>query len=528
MRQALLASRNRELAGTSRGTHIGAPLQGWNTRDSLAQMGPLFAIQMENLFPGTSDVRLRNGSVNWANRAAAGDIKSLYSFQSNTAGTNKLFACSDNGIYDASAGGAMGVAVSSLTNGLLEMVNFTNSAGTNYLWGVNGADKVKTYNGTTWADLDGVSVPAITGVTVTNLNFCWIFKRRIFCIEKNTMNAWFLPVDSIAGAMSKFPIGGLFSRGGYLLAGCSWTLDGGNGPDDYCVFITSEGEIAVYAGVDPSTSGSFGLIGVFYVGRPVGRRCFVRVGGDVWVATALGLIPLSKLARGEPFAPKMAVSDPIRPTWSQAVAAYGSQSGWELEVHPLQQALVVNIPLGGGLARQFVINVLTGAWSQFTGWNALCFTAHNNTMYFGGASGVVYEAWSGPTDNGQPIVGQVVQAYNYFQKRSGTSQVKLIRPIISFNGGVEIRAAIYTDFTFGDYTTVIPVDTSLTTAPWDITPWDTGIWSSAALAVAQLRWMHVSARPGFAIAVALQFSSSFATLMTWSGTDYQFADGGVM
>lgn len=492
-------------------------------------MDPLFAVQLDNLFPGTSDVRLRNGSVSWANRAAAGDIESLYSFQSNTAGTSKLFACSDNGIYDASAGGAMGAAVSALTNGQLEMVNFTNSAGTNYLWGVNGADKVKTYNGTAWADLDGVSVPAITGVTVQNLNYCWIFKRRIFCIEKNTMNAWFLPVDSIAGAMSKFPVGGLFSRGGYLLSGCSWTLDGGNGPDDYCVFITSEGEVAVYAGVDPTVSTGFSLIGVFYVGKPVGRRCFVRVGGDVWVATALGLIPLSKLTRGEPFAPRMAVSDPIRPSWSQAVAAYGSQSGWEMEVHPLQQALVVNIPLGAGLARQFVVNVLTGAWAQFTGWNALCFAAHNNTLYYGGTLGVVYESWSGSSDPGTvPIVGQVVQAYNYLGKRSGTSQIKLARPIISYNGGVEIRAAVYTDFTYGDYTTIVPPDLAIVSSPWDITPWDVSIWSSAALAVAKLRWMQVSARPGFAIALALQFSSSLATLMTWSGTDYQIADGSLM
>lgn len=529
MRTALLSDRKREVAGTSRAAHIPAPVRGWNSRDPLADMNPQFAVQMANMFPGAGDVRLRNGAISYATRAGAGNIKTLVSFQANTSASSKLFACSDNGIYDATAGGAMGAAVSALTNGTIEFVNITNSAGTNFIWGCNGSDKVKTYNGAAWQDLDNASVPAITGIAVQNLNYCWLFKRRIFAVEENSMNAWYLPVDSIAGVASKFPVGGLFHRGGYLLAGTNWTLDGGNGPDDYCVFITSEGEIAVYAGIDPATSSSFSLIGVFYVGKPASARCFIRIGGDIWVATALGLIPLSKLVQGAPFAPKMAVTDVIRPTWAFVMQNYRTQAGWDMEVYDNQNALLVNIPTSDGTSNQFVMNVLTGAWAQFTNWSALCFLQYNNALYYGDRTGTVWQAWTGATDpNGQAIVGQVIQSYNYYGKGSGTTQIKMLRPVFSINNSTELQIGISVDYMFADYTSIIGADYSILTSAWDAAPWDTSYWSTAAYGIPQLYWRSVSAKPGFALATELQFSTSKATLVSWSGTDYQIADGSLM
>jgi hypothetical protein len=38
-----------------------APIGGWNARDSLAEMQPLDAVQMNNFFPTPTDVTLRKG-----------------------------------------------------------------------------------------------------------------------------------------------------------------------------------------------------------------------------------------------------------------------------------------------------------------------------------------------------------------------------------------------------------------------------------------------------------------------------------
>ena len=91
---------------------------------------------------------------------------------------------------------------------------------------------------------------------IVNLNN---FKRSIYFLKKNSMSFFYLPIDSITGTVSEFPLGALFSKGGYLMAMGTWTIDGGFGTDDYCVFISSEGQAVVYKGTDPSSSTTWAL-----------------------------------------------------------------------------------------------------------------------------------------------------------------------------------------------------------------------------------------------------------------------------
>ena len=42
---------------------IPAPLGGWNARDSLANMDPMDAVQMDNFFPTPNDVALRKDFI---------------------------------------------------------------------------------------------------------------------------------------------------------------------------------------------------------------------------------------------------------------------------------------------------------------------------------------------------------------------------------------------------------------------------------------------------------------------------------
>lgn len=51
-------------------------------------------------------------------------------------------------------------------------------------------------------------------MTPEDLNYVWVYKNRLFFVEKDSLNAWYLPVDSIGGAAEKFPLGGVFTRGG--------------------------------------------------------------------------------------------------------------------------------------------------------------------------------------------------------------------------------------------------------------------------------------------------------------------------
>jgi hypothetical protein len=45
---------------------------------------------------------------------------------------------------------------------------------------------------------------------------------------------------------------GVFKYGGYLLCGTSWSISSNSGLYEVCVFITSEGEVAIYDGLNPA------------------------------------------------------------------------------------------------------------------------------------------------------------------------------------------------------------------------------------------------------------------------------------
>jgi hypothetical protein len=117
-------------------------------------------------------------------------------------------------------------------------------------------------------------VGAFTGVNPATLTSVWEHKSRLWFIESGTLSAWYLPVDSRTGAAVEFPLQGVFHKGGVLTIGATWSVDSGSGLDDLQVFITDQGEVAVYAGTDPSDATKWAVVGIYQIGRPMGRKAF--------------------------------------------------------------------------------------------------------------------------------------------------------------------------------------------------------------------------------------------------------------
>lgn len=519
MRQALLSNRQSQSAAEPILTSLPAPVRGWNTRDPVNTLRPEYAQVLENWYPTQGEVLLRGGSLDHATGAGA-SVRTLISFP-RPGTTTQLLAATNSGIYNVTAGGAWPAVAQALTDGRFEHVIMTNSAGTNFLWGVNGVETAKMYDGTTW------STPTITGVTTSNLNWCWLFKRRIFAIEKNSMNAWYLPIDSIAGVAAKLPLGGIFKRGGVLLSGAAWTLDGGRGIDDYCVFVTSEGEVAVYQGVNPASATDWSLVGVFFAGRPPSRRCFTDYGGDLALITEMGIIPLSRLVANALLRPSEALTDAIRPTFSDLVRENKSNSGWTILIYPAVNALIVNVPQANSVSVQVVMNIITGAWCSFDSWNAECFTVHEGVLYFGTFAGSVVKAWDGvlTSDNGTDVLGTVLTAgYRFYGARQ--SQVGMLRPLFSSDGTFELRLGLVADYDVPEITSTIPRGVAPGISVWGTAVWGTAVWGGG---LARWKsWYHVSSEPGASIALYLQAASNDATITAWSGTDYQVKRAGWM
>jgi hypothetical protein len=506
---------------TARTTTVPAPVGGWNARDSLAAMQPLDAVVMDNFFPGTSDVSLRPGSSNWLTGLPS-NARAFLPYNKPIGGT--LFVSTSTGIYDATSSGPAGSAVTTCTNGEWNSVSFINTAGA-FLVAVNGVDKLKLYNGTSWINVDATSTPAITGVVTSNLENLCLHKRRLWFTEKSSMDLWYLATDAIGGAATRFPVGPLFARGGRVVAVASWTIDGGKGVDDLLVIVSSEGELAVYQGTDPASPANFALVGVYYVGEPIGKRCLTRYGGDLLYLSKQGCFPLSKQLLSATIDRSQAISFKIDGAFLAATTAYGGVSGWEAVIYPDANALIVNVPISDdNISYQYIMNNITKAWCRFVGWNARCFTVFNGELYFAGQT-TVKKAWGGLSDSGLSITGQIAQAYNKLGV-GGQKSVSLARTNVAVEGQATLALSLDVDYKGNAaYTqnTYLPL---LGTGLWDTSLWDTVVWSSDINSV-ESKWLTVPNDLGYLYSLKMQLVTSTARF-SWTSTDFAVRPAGIL
>jgi hypothetical protein len=409
--------------------------------------------------------------------------------------------------------------VSGLTNSRWEYVNITTSGGS-YLYAANGVDAPRLYDGSSWTAITGVSTPAITGVTTTSLVVPTLFKNRLWFIQKDTLKAWYLPTASVGGAANVLDLSSVARNGGTLIAMATWTIDAGYGVDDNLVFVTDQGEIIVYRGTDPSSASTWALIGVWQVGAPISRRCVAKYGGDLLVITLDGLIPLASALQSSRLDPQVALSDKIQGAFAAATRQYKGNFGWGLLYNPLNNALIVNIPVSTGAQQQFVMNNITKAWSRFTGWYANCWALLDDTPYFG-TNGVVAKAWTTDyADNDTAIPTRALQAFNYFETRGVIKYFTRGRPTIYSNGVPAISIGVNVDFQTAD------IVGALSFSPTAYGLWDTGLWSQALWGSDTVVTNNFVGLQGIGYCAAVNFNSSSKNLtLEWASTDIVYQLG---
>jgi hypothetical protein len=248
-----------------------APVKGWIQSENLAASTPNGASVLENFRPTTRGIVPRGGS----SRHATITTKCVSLMVWSSGGTAKLFGTNDSSIFNITSPvdplTPPAADVTGLASGFFSSTMFAVAGSGDYLVAVNGTDDRRLYNGSTWA-----TTPAITGVASNTLSHVWAFKNRLFFIQKNTLNAWALEVDTIGGAATQISLSGIFKRGGVLLFGETWSLDSGDGLDDLCVFATSNGEVALFSGTDPGNASAWELSGRYDIGKPLGQNCTMK------------------------------------------------------------------------------------------------------------------------------------------------------------------------------------------------------------------------------------------------------------
>ncbi len=495
----------------SRATSLPPPVGGWNTLDALADMPTEDAVTLDNWFPDADRVSVRRGYVAWVTGFPAA-VETLMPYQP-PSGATQLFAAAGTAIYDATAPGAVGAAVvSGQTNARWQWAQMT-TAGGHFLFACNGADTPQVWDGSTWANT------TITGPTVDNLAWVNIHQRRMWVGEVDSLRGWYLAPNAIGGAATFFDFTGLASLGGSLLGLGTWTRDGGSGPDDLAVFLTTEGEALIYAGNDPASN--WALVGIFRLGRPLGRRCMIRAGAELMVMTDLGFVSLSDVLpvdRAQQSA--AAFSRKINPTVVSQARTYFADFGWQAFLYPSSNMAIFNVP-NFGTNQQYVFNTITRAACRFVGVDAKCWGLLGNSAYFGGTN-AVYLFDSGVTDADAAVDAMAVQAFNPFGSAAQKKAFKRAQAIL-----VADDAPAYAVDMVTDYRTQAPLPPlsapAFSAARFDEARFDESVFGGEAV-FDNSRGVRGVGR----VAAVRLHSASLNTRPSWLATNVQFIPGGTL
>ena len=471
-----------------------------NRNLAMAASGPPGAAVMRNFFPTATGCVLRRGLE--AQTDIGAPVEAMFSYVNGA--QNDFFAATSSQIFRIS-GSPVSVA-SGKTSGGWSVVQFATAGGV-FLIAVNGADEAIQYDGVTWS-ATSITFPAGAGVSTSDLAFVWAYKQRLWFIQKDSLDAWYLPVDSIGGQLTKLPLGGVFTLGGELQWGQAWSLysGGAGGLSEQCVFVTTEGEVAAYQGANPSSATDWAKVGTYRTGRPMGRRAFVRAGGDLLIATTVGLVSLAAASQADYAAlGRLAVSHPIEDEWAQAVRQRG-ETGWVCETWPNGQMITVCPPFSGTYSPVvFATNTNTGGWCEFTGWEVSAARAFDGFLYIGNSAGVIAQAWAGGLDLGNSYVGELVPLFSDLGMPASRKFPKLGRVTYRSTGnGNERLTAVF------EYRSELPPppdsNPSENGAVWGSAAWGDAVWGETASRDVFSVWRGVGGS-GSMVSIGIQITS---------------------
>jgi len=482
---------------------IPAPINGWVISENLATPMEASAKVLDNWTPTTSGIAVRGGHRLQATLDAA------VTHLANYTGTSEaLFACTAAKIFDVTAPASATVtptaSVTGQTGGDYSTAMF-NIVGTDYLYFVNGRDDAQLYNGSAFATINAASSPiSITGVDTADLSHVSVYAERLFFVEKNAIRAWYLPVASLGGAANSFSLGGVFRKGGKLLFISSLSGDSGEGMDDRIVFVSDEGEAAIYQGTDPAVAANWSLMGVYDIPKPLGKNSHIRAGGDLLIGTEAGIIPLTSAIQQDIAAVAgAAVSRNISSYWQDKASRISGD--WDMVKTLSNNLMIIAQPDDPDLA-SLVVNLQTGAWARWTGIETQCLGMYDDDAYCGDGNGRIYQMDSTGSDNGAAYTARYLGSFDPMGAPGMTKTVINARPVFEASSTFFPKLVFAADF--DETASSPPASPSVEVSDgWDTGLWDAALWDGGKITTSIVsEWISQGAT-GIYLAPELQVSS---------------------
>jgi hypothetical protein len=475
------------------------PMRGLVTAEALAAARPGGALRLENWFPTKTGARLRGGSAKYAT-ISTGPVLRMFTYKSGS--LEKFFASDATKVFDvtsvADPAAIPSPAISGQTSGYYSTAQMA-TAGGDFLSICNGTDTPRYFDGTAWAahTLTGYATPAA-------FNFNFTFLNRLWFIPKDSRSVYYLGVDAINGALTEFSLNGVFQEGGFLVGAYPWSRDSGSGLDDNLVFVSSTGEVAVYQGDNPSVAAQWQKVGIYQITPPLGPNAIMRAGGDLLLAVEAGIVPLSKAVETDVAGLSLAsTTAKIEPDWKVDVVARKTLP-WEIVKWPINNMAIVSLPIANaGLERAcWVVNLETGGWAKFTGWDTRCIAHYDGYGYFGTNDGTIHRMEVGGSDDGIPYVCTYIGLPDHLKEPGVHKVLHSVRSV--FRASTPFKAKVSASVGYNIQIPQPPASVAdFATYEWDSGLWDQATWDSAGALVTKSIWASVG-RSGFVISPQVQ------------------------
>lgn len=492
-----------------------SPIGGINALDPLVSMQPTDSIFQYNLIPSQYGCKVRTGYSLWASGISS--TRTIIPYNGSVPAQDKLFAAGPNGIYDISSAvtnPAPAISFISVTSasGLGNSINVATLGG-HYICYADEVNGYYTYTeGGGWAKVAmGAGGTQVSGFDPSTFVHVCQFKERLWFTLRDSSTAVYLPTGAIFGAATQFNFGNKFRHGGFLVGIYTWTLDGGSGIDDYLVAISSGGDVVIYQGTDPSVATSFSVVGQWYIGPPpAGRRIAGSFGGDLYVLSSYGVLPLSKLIAGVPIQDdSVYLSRKISPLINSVMGSVRTNSGWEVRLIPSENLLLIASPqVGSNPYQQFVQSLNTQGWAIYRDIPYFTGDAWNGQFYIGTSDGRVL--WhTGNLDISSNINWSYLSAYQDIDP-GRFNRMGFIRPVFISQGTPSFEVESRYDYDLSEVLGNPQAGVGPTGSLWDISKWDQSLWSGTLSTTAPVRG---AVGIGRALAVGLNGNSAVATTL---------------
>ena len=413
------------------------PVGGWNTRDDIGVMPPTDAEVLDNWIPEGAYLRPRKGHKKVVTASFIDTFGPLFYWGSQDALVCPYISSDNPGDLQLNTFGQYdGGDFQSGCGHDLPSALFEDFEGRGIIAAPGDTPIVLTPTEEGGDYYYGIRKASFPGAPVSDASLRGVkaFKNRLYYWSDSYSGFVYTELYAFEGTLTAFPL----NIRGKVLKIDSWTVDGGDGSDDFLAIFTDTGQVVVYQGTDPGSD--FQLVGTYQIPRPVSARGITQYFGKLFVVTAQDylVIPDALVSKG------VATNSKLSGAARDSVRQYGSLDNWQAFYSPSEGLLGVNVPTGNLSSVQHCRNLRASGAFRMTGLNATSWADFRDELYFTDFDGNIFK-YVGKSDPDLSLTTEV---------KTGASDlgapmekwVTAYRFRIQSDGWLDVASSLYFDF----------------------------------------------------------------------------------